>query len=103
MSKVLTDQIEKRTGGTAMDLPSTGKWPTANIADDAVTATQIAAGAVGTSEIAANAVTAAEIAATTITPAQMANSAYTANKNIIINGNFNLWQRGTSFLSITLR
>ena len=37
MSKVLTDQIEKRTGGTAIDLPATGKWPTANIADDAVT------------------------------------------------------------------
>ena len=42
MSKVLTDQIEKRTGGTAMDVPTTGKWPTANIADDAITATQIA-------------------------------------------------------------
>jgi hypothetical protein len=26
MSKVLTDQIEKRTGGTAIDLPATGKW-----------------------------------------------------------------------------
>ena len=37
MSKVLTDQIEKRTGGTAMDLPATGKWPTANIADSIIT------------------------------------------------------------------
>jgi len=26
MSKVLTDQIEKRTGGTAIDLPASGKW-----------------------------------------------------------------------------
>ena len=26
MSKVLTDQIEKRTGGTAIDLPTSGKW-----------------------------------------------------------------------------
>ena len=37
MSKVYTDQIEKRTGGTAMDLPATGKWPTANIADSIIT------------------------------------------------------------------
>ena len=43
MSKVLTDQIEKRTGGTAIDLPATGKWPTANIADDAVGTAQLAA------------------------------------------------------------
>ena len=42
MSKVLTDQIEKRTGGTAIDLPATGKWPTANIADDAITADKLA-------------------------------------------------------------
>ena len=34
MSKVLTDQIEKRTGGTAIDVPATGKWPEGNIADD---------------------------------------------------------------------
>ena len=43
MSKVLTDQIEKRTGGTAMDVPTSGKWPTANIADDAVTLAKMAA------------------------------------------------------------
>ena len=37
MSKVLTDQIEKRTGGTAIDLPATGKWPAAAIADSIIT------------------------------------------------------------------
>ena len=72
MSKVLTDQIEKRTGGTAIDLPTSGKWPTANIADDAITATQIAADAVGSSEIAANAVGTSEIAANAVTLAEMA-------------------------------
>jgi len=43
MSKVLTDQIEKRTGGTAIDLPTSGKWPQANIADDAVGTAQLSA------------------------------------------------------------
>ena len=42
MSKVLTDQIEKRTGGTAMDLPADGKWPEGNIADDAITLAKMA-------------------------------------------------------------
>ena len=43
MSKVLTDQIEKRTGGTAIDVPATGKWPQGNIADDAVGTAHLAA------------------------------------------------------------
>ena len=43
MSKVLTDQIEKRTGGTAMDVPAAGKWPAGNIADDAVGTAQLSA------------------------------------------------------------
>jgi len=51
MSKVYTDQIEKRTGGTAMDVPASGKWDTANIADDAIDTAQIASGAVGATEL----------------------------------------------------
>ena len=43
MSKVYTDNIEKRTGGTEMAVPATGKWPQANIADDAVGTAQLAA------------------------------------------------------------
>ena len=42
MSKVLVDQIEKRTGGTAMDVPAGGKWTAANIANATITATQVA-------------------------------------------------------------
>ena len=71
------------------------------IATDAVTATEIAAGAVGTSEIAALAVTASEIAATTITPAQMADSAYLANRNMVINGAMQVAQRETSVAGIS--
>ena len=53
MSKVLTDQIEKRTGGTAMDVPASGKWPQGNIADDAIGASQMADDAVGTAALSA--------------------------------------------------
>ena len=53
MSKVLTDQIEKRTGGTAIDVPATGKWPQGNIADNAVGNTQMADDAVGVAELSA--------------------------------------------------
>ena len=45
MSKVLVDQIEKRTGGTAMDVPASGKWTATNIANDTITNTQINASA----------------------------------------------------------
>jgi hypothetical protein len=57
MSKVLTDQIEKRTGGTAMDVPATGKWPQGNIADDAIGAAQLADNTVTNAKMADDAVT----------------------------------------------
>ena len=41
MSKVLVDQIEKRTGGTAMDVPAGGKWTATAIANDTITNTQV--------------------------------------------------------------
>ena len=47
MSKVYTDNIEKRTGGTAMAVPATGKWPEGNIADDAITLAKQAPGTQG--------------------------------------------------------
>ena len=62
MSKVLTDQIEKRTGGTAIDIPAAGKWPIANIADDAIGAAQLATDSVTAAAIAANAIGNSEMA-----------------------------------------
>ena len=53
MSKVYTDNIEKRTGGTAMAVPATGKWPQGNIADNAIGASQMADDAVGVAELSA--------------------------------------------------
>ena len=50
MSKVYTDNIEKRTGGTAMAVPATGKWPNANIAAG-VDAVKLADGTVTNAEL----------------------------------------------------
>ena len=50
MSKVLTDQIEKRTGGTAMDVPASGAWPNANIATG-IDAVKLADGSVTNAEL----------------------------------------------------
>ena len=50
MSKVYTDNIEKRTGGTAMAVPATGKWPNANIATG-IDAVKLADGTVTNAEL----------------------------------------------------
>ena len=36
MSKVLVDQIEKRTGGTAMNVPASGRWAATSVGDGTV-------------------------------------------------------------------
>ena len=71
MSKVYTDQIEKRTGGTAMDLPSTGKWPTANIADSIIT--DIAANTAKTG------ITSGQASAITANTAKVTNATHTGD------------------------
>ena len=81
------------TDGTAnqvMQTDGSGQLSLANytgpIATDAVDSAQIAANAVGTTEVADNAITANKLA----------NSAYEAGDNKIINGQYDVWQRGTT-------
>ena len=50
MSKVYTDNIEKRTGGTEMAIPASGAWPNANIATG-VDAVKLADGSVTNAEL----------------------------------------------------
>ena len=50
MSKVFTDNIEKRTGGTEMAIPASGAWPNANIATG-VDAVKLADGTVTNTEL----------------------------------------------------
>ena len=79
----------------------------AKIADDAVVAADITDGSVTTAKLAADAVTAAKLADNAVVTANVADGAVTAakttgvgkGKNVLINGSFNWWQRGTSFSS----
>ena len=52
MSKLTVDQIGKN-GGTVIDLPTSGKWPQGNIADNAIGASQMADDAVTIAKLAA--------------------------------------------------
>lgn len=77
------------------------------LASNSVTTAKIANDAVTGAKIPADAVVAADIADGSITTAKLADNAVTAaktsgvgkGKNILINGSFNHWQRGTSFSS----
>jgi len=72
-----------------------------DITDDQITTDTIAVGAVNAQEIGANAVDTSEIAANAVTPVQMADSAYLANRNMIINGAMLIAQRGTAAIDPT--
>jgi hypothetical protein len=89
MSKIYTDNIEKRTGGTAIPLPSTGKWPAANIADDAITADKILADSITTAKILDNNVTLAKMADDSVGVAELSATG-TASATTYLRGD-NTW------------
>ncbi len=85
------------------------------IGPNAVTTAKIQAGAVTTAKIADSGVTTAKIADSNVTEAKLANAsatmgklgvdvvnAFTHAKNRIINGDFEIWQRGNSFTQTTI-
>ena len=72
---------------------------TGKIADSAVTDLKLANNAVTSGKINNNAVTTSKIADSNVTIQKLANPQYTGFRNRIINGDFRVAQRGTSFVA----
>ena len=69
---------------------------TADIADGSITAAKLASNAVTTAKINADAITNAKIADDVIGPENIAGTVPFGHRNLLINGDFQEWQRGTS-------
>ena len=69
---------------------------TAKVNADAITDAKLASNAVTTAKIAADAVTNAKVGNDVIGPENIAGTVPFGRRNMLINGDFQLWQRGTS-------
>ncbi len=66
------------------------------IPDNTVIASDIADGSVSTAKLAAGAVSGAKLAADAVTEDKIASTVTLGHRNLLINGDFQEWQRGTS-------
>jgi len=102
-SKLETDAVEPQSG-TTLTLGAAGDTVDLSTAAVTLPAVSVTAGNLASSldlsgktvTLPADAVDTAELADDAVTPAKMNDSAYLANRNRIINGDFNVWQRATS-------
>ena len=73
---------------------------TRSLPDDAVTTAKLADNAVVTANISADAVTNAKIADDAIQTENVNSNVNLGRRNLLINGNFDVWQRATSFTDV---
>jgi len=98
-AKNLAEYLNNQTTSATADIAD-GSITTAKLAADAVTAAKLADNAVVTANISADAVTNAKIANDAIQTENVNSSVNLGRRNLFINGNFDVWQRATSFTDI---
>ena len=98
-AKNLAEYLNNQTTSATADIAD-GSITTAKLAADAVTAAKLADNAVVTANISADAVTNAKIANDAIQTENVNSSVNLGRRNVLINGNFDVWQRATSFTDI---